>query len=602
MANDVSAYGSQGNIASYDSGDPTSRLSSFKAVDVREDEGRLCYLRIEGDNPASMLDDLDLKDMDVNVLNEVLGQLTGSPSNSGYTKFIISGAEDNRAEKSEIMKTCGDSFIATFTGREPHVMGFHGSLIFDYGTSSTWYHAFINAYETILRASRMAKHRCKLKLVMPDSQEIIGYLLNLNCSYDAAADSVVPIAFSMLVVDKTPSKPNNIGTFAAPEGSTQANDAKPGEGADGANDVDLTQMEELSKHIPTQAEYAEYNDLFQKASSGTTLSTEDNDRLQALTNKINNQGTYSRQYDEARTRYYSRLEEEGKLTSDQANQLLDSQERQYYTLGMKPNKTEAEQKEYDKLYNKVSADALKRSLLEKKTSGATLTQFEAIKLRQLEDATLEEYGVSSYKLITMATGQGYNPIAPTKSPAATAVNVANEKKNDPTFNKNTAKNSPNLLSEMTKGTILGTSGVKLPKIFTPEAKTEMGAGKSVEKAAVNAIFDYYDEYRKKRPDIRNAINARIEKIEALLNVTPKVTYKYNDAEYTKLRALLTQTRGLKSAYDGLYNGITYREVLKASEDYIEDNLKCLEVKLPIKDDLIVKIPLDGAGLPITNDF
>ena len=71
MANDVSAYGSQGNIASYDSGDPTSRLSSFKAVDVREDEGRLCYLRIEGDNPASMLDDLDLKDMDVNVLNEV---------------------------------------------------------------------------------------------------------------------------------------------------------------------------------------------------------------------------------------------------------------------------------------------------------------------------------------------------------------------------------------------------------------------------------------------------------------------------------------------------------------------------------------------------
>ena len=88
----------------------------------------------------------------------------------------------------------------------------------------------------------------------------------------------------------------------------------------------------------------------------------------------------------------------------------------------------------------------------------------------------------------------------------------------------------------------------------------------------------------------------------MLNVTPKVTYKYNDAEYTKLRALLTQTKGLKSAYDGLYNGITYREVLKASEDYIEDNLKCLEVKLPIKDDLIVKIPLDGAGLPITNDF
>lgn len=601
MANDVSTYKSQGTIESYDNGDVTSRLSSFKTADVREDEGRLCYLRIEGDNPQAMLDDLDLKDMDINVLKEVLSQLTAGPSNSGYAKFIISGAEDNRAEKSEIMKTCGDSFIATFTGREPHVMGFHGYLIFDYGSKATWYHAFINAYETLLRASRMAKHRCKLKVVMPDSQEIIGYMVNLNCSYDANSDSVVPMSFSMVVVDKTPSKPNDIGTFAAPEGNVAAKDEKPGEGADG-EDVDLKEMEELSKHIPTKEEYNEYNDLFQRASSGGTLSTEENERYQHLTNKINNQGTYARQYDDARTRYYERLETAGKLTSDQANQLLDSQERQYYTLGTKPNKTEAEQKRYDTLYAKVSADALKRTLLEKKTAGEKLTQYEAIKLRQLEDATLEEYGVSSYKLICMATGQGYNPIAPTKSPAATAVNVANEKKNDPVFTTNTAKNDKKLLSEVTKGTVLGTTGVKLPKVFTPESTTEMRSGNSIEKEAVNAIFDYFAKYRNKRPDIRNKIDMRIETIEKLLSVVPGVSYMYNDVEYTKLRALLKQTQALRASYNSLYDGTTYRTVLQEAEKYIEANLGCLDIKLPVKDSLIVKIPLDSDGLPVVKDF
>ena len=125
-----------------------------------------------------------------------------------YDKFAITGITDSRSEKMQIMPTTGDTYIATFTGREPHILGVNGNLIFDYDrTKLSWYSAFMDAYEYYLRASRSSKWRCKVRLVLPSMQEFVGYIININSTIAAESDIVVPFAFSMLVVDKTPARP-----------------------------------------------------------------------------------------------------------------------------------------------------------------------------------------------------------------------------------------------------------------------------------------------------------------------------------------------------------------------------------------------------------
>lgn len=120
---------------------------------------------------------------------------------SRYNRFIIQSVQESRSERSSILPTVGDSFAATFSGREPMVISVQGLLICDNTTTKmTWYHAFMNAYEFYLRASKLAKYRVKMKLVLPDFTDYTGYILTVGTTMSSDSDMVIPMNFSMLVV------------------------------------------------------------------------------------------------------------------------------------------------------------------------------------------------------------------------------------------------------------------------------------------------------------------------------------------------------------------------------------------------------------------
>lgn len=472
MAASDSNYAPIANVANYQANDSDihGRLTNFTPSDAAEDTKRLCFLRIEGDDVQGLMDDLvNLEAYDQNVLPGILAQMngTGSPEGSnGYAKFSITAVSDSREEKMQIMETNGDSFIATFTGRKPHIVGFSGNLIFDYAQEATWYHAFINAYEYFLRASRMAKHRCKLRMVMPDCQELVGYMINLNTNHESSTDSIIPISFSMLVVDKTPSRPNTFitDTTGGTDGTAKAVDT-----IDGEQDItDQKELDDLATHIPTSEEYNTYNELKDKIQYGDDLSEEELAQYTALQTKVNEQGQYRTQYNTVKLKYYQRLSNTGKITDDQANDLMELQEREYYALIKKQGEsrvdpehpygglTKEENDNYKQLSTVASADAMKRALLEKQSAGKALSLGEQKKLDELQDVdiytadSITAYSNVPGNSISTDLGTGYEVVTQPNTPAANAVITANNMGKPSSFYVNNAKPNPKLASEVVK--------------------------------------------------------------------------------------------------------------------------------------------------------
>lgn len=446
----------------YGGDDSTGRLVDVAGADITEDDQRRAYIKIEGDNVSDLLSDVDMNAVDAANLPAILSELQ-----SGYTKFSLLAFSDGREEKMDLMQTCGDSFIATFSGRKPHVMTFQGNLVFDYGSQITWYHAFINAYEYFLRASRMAKYRCKMRIVLPDCQEIVGYVIGLSTNHDSNNDLVVPMSLSMVVVDKSLSKPNIVtpaegasdGTGGTGQGKSQ--DSVDGE-APGINDSENEALEKLKDHIPTKDEYAEMDALHDKIESGGELTDYEQERYNYIRDKVNNQGHYWDQYNQQKTEYYSRLQDQGKLTDAQANELMELQERGYYTEYLaNPGSLPEGQGSSGPV---AERDALYRSLLDKKSAGEKLTEEEAKQLAQFStensvyspDAPTtitDPTPVNKDDLPYGSTKPTYDQVVQPDSPASDAVQNAESNKNNPDWLDNNAKTDPNYSSEQSKDPI-----------------------------------------------------------------------------------------------------------------------------------------------------
>ena len=173
-----------------------ARLTSFVTSDGNDDDNRIGYIKLveSGSGMASI------------AAGENKQQLEAiySMIKDKYNRFIITSIQEARNERSSVMPTVGDSFAATFSGRQPMAISVQGFLLFDYDTSKmAWYHAFMNAYEYYLRASQLAKWRAKMKLVMPDFTEYTGYMLSVGASMSSEGDVVIPMNFSMLVVQES---------------------------------------------------------------------------------------------------------------------------------------------------------------------------------------------------------------------------------------------------------------------------------------------------------------------------------------------------------------------------------------------------------------
>lgn len=186
-------------VASYSGVTDDSRLTEVVSSDATGDLQRLAYIKLEA--PDGAYDDFpsDMNE-DRAVMTAILSEIK-----SKYQKFILTGIGITNQEKTQVMPTFGDAFAATFTGKEPLVLGVSGNLIFDYSGdgSQSWFHAFLNAYEYYLRGSRLAKWKAKMKIVIPDLVEYTGYMMNLTTQMTSDNDQIIPMQFSFLVSGQT---------------------------------------------------------------------------------------------------------------------------------------------------------------------------------------------------------------------------------------------------------------------------------------------------------------------------------------------------------------------------------------------------------------
>ena len=173
------------------------RLSQFVHNDAKDDDSRIAYLKLTG-NVEAMASISSFYASDKSKLDAIYKLL--SASNKKYDRFVMTGLGENRSEKVSTMKTVGDSFNVTFSGREPLVINISGSLIFDYDRDRmSWYTAFCNAYEYYLRASVTSRYRVKVRLVLPDFTVYEGYIISLGSSQSSDSDMFIPFNFSMIV-------------------------------------------------------------------------------------------------------------------------------------------------------------------------------------------------------------------------------------------------------------------------------------------------------------------------------------------------------------------------------------------------------------------
>lgn len=176
------------------------RLSQFVHNDGKDDDKRIAYLKLTG-NIDAMANISSFYAADKSKLDAIYKLL--SSANKKYDRFIVTGLGENRSEKISTMKTVGDSFNVTFSGREPLVINVSGSLIFDYDRDRmSWYTAFCNAYEYYLRASVTSRYRVKVQLVMPDFTVYEGYIISLGSSQSSDSDMFVPFNFSMIITQE----------------------------------------------------------------------------------------------------------------------------------------------------------------------------------------------------------------------------------------------------------------------------------------------------------------------------------------------------------------------------------------------------------------
>lgn len=256
---------------------------------------QVAYMRIEGLHSSEMRSDIINSDNEVG-LEEILNLLN---SQTGYAKFIINSKQDARQEKMAITKTHGDSFIATFTGREPHILGLSGYLVAaedNAGTTLSWYKAFLNAYEFFLRASRLAKWRCKIKLVFPGNEEFYGYMTNLSVTKESETEPIIPMSFSLLIVDKHIIKPLYYGnlddsTLAATTSATKIADVVPGASPLDELNAKIDETKAKTLNIDDWGELNDFNYRITEAETNdpaTVLSDEELERYAELRTKEDN--------------------------------------------------------------------------------------------------------------------------------------------------------------------------------------------------------------------------------------------------------------------------------------------------------------------------
>ena len=129
-------------------------------------------------------------------LPQELQNLASVLTNTGYIDFILTNATETLQEKTQIVDTLTDGYVAFYTGQEPPVFQYSGTVLNTYQDDQrVW---LLQMYRSIIRGTRMANRNliCRLKY---DSFIVSGYLESLNYGLLGMTDIAGSFTFNMRV-------------------------------------------------------------------------------------------------------------------------------------------------------------------------------------------------------------------------------------------------------------------------------------------------------------------------------------------------------------------------------------------------------------------
>lgn len=117
-------------------------------------------------------------------------------TSTGYIDFLMTSSQESLAEKTQIVDTLTDSYVAFYSGQEPPVFQYGGTLLNTYQDDQrVW---LLRLYRSILRGTRLANRNlvCRLRY---DSFIVSGYLENLSLRLTGDIEMAGDFSFSLRV-------------------------------------------------------------------------------------------------------------------------------------------------------------------------------------------------------------------------------------------------------------------------------------------------------------------------------------------------------------------------------------------------------------------
>ena len=115
-----------------------------------------------------------------------------------FNNFLLCSVDTSFSEKVQIQTTFGDGEVVYYFGHEPTIFNLRGMLVDS--IESDWFGKFIVLYQTTLRGSKLAQNYELVEIILPN-MKIVGSIMNLAYSQDAARDTDIP--FSMQILAKS---------------------------------------------------------------------------------------------------------------------------------------------------------------------------------------------------------------------------------------------------------------------------------------------------------------------------------------------------------------------------------------------------------------
>lgn len=131
-------------------------------------------------------------------LSDTMEDLT---SEKGFSNFLLTDIQTQFTEKVQVSEMFGDTEVVYYFGKSPVTFNLSGLLIDS--VDNNWFVDFIEAYQHIFRGTQLAQNYELVQINLPNMQ-IIGTIMSLGYSQNAARDTDIPFSITILAKLITP--------------------------------------------------------------------------------------------------------------------------------------------------------------------------------------------------------------------------------------------------------------------------------------------------------------------------------------------------------------------------------------------------------------